>query len=263
VLELNRGGFKYWGWFGLNNGRGVGLARSNDLIHWTKYEKNPLWLNARWPSAVLGADRAHPNDIYFAITRDYDTPSSRIVLAKSEDGIKLTEIKTLVQRVPDERNQNPHLYLDPVSGKYFLYYYRGNDINYFDIVARTASNVMSLDQAPDKLLMHSKETVAAPNMLYVPKGGADGKGIYYMATEIYPNRLADAKKGDWQVEIFYSTSPDGKFEPTANNPVQTGERACLFQHIFNGKFYGYQCHIKPKTDLWEMEVLTAELPATP
>ena len=46
VLELKRDGFRYWGWYGLNEGRGIGLARSNDLVNWTKYEKNPLWTNA-------------------------------------------------------------------------------------------------------------------------------------------------------------------------------------------------------------------------
>ena len=54
VLELNRDGFRYWGWYGLNEGKGIGLARSNDLVHWTKYEKNPLWTNARWPSVLPG-----------------------------------------------------------------------------------------------------------------------------------------------------------------------------------------------------------------
>ena len=50
VLEMKRGGFRYWGWYGLNEGRGIGLARSNDLVNWTKYEGNPLWTNARWPT---------------------------------------------------------------------------------------------------------------------------------------------------------------------------------------------------------------------
>ena len=36
----------------------VGLARSNDLVHWSKYEHNPLWLNARWPSVLPDADKA-------------------------------------------------------------------------------------------------------------------------------------------------------------------------------------------------------------
>src|SRR5436309_4074174 len=49
VLEMKRGGYRYWGWYGLNEGRGIGLARSNDLLNWTKYEQNPLWTNARWP----------------------------------------------------------------------------------------------------------------------------------------------------------------------------------------------------------------------
>ena len=41
VLEMKRGGYRYWGWYGLNEGRGIGLARSNDLVNWTKYDKNP------------------------------------------------------------------------------------------------------------------------------------------------------------------------------------------------------------------------------
>src|ERR1035441_9548454 len=28
VLEMHRGGFHYWGWYGLNEGRGIGLLRS-------------------------------------------------------------------------------------------------------------------------------------------------------------------------------------------------------------------------------------------
>ena len=92
VLELKRGGFRYWGWYGLNEGRGIGLARSNDLVNWTKYESNPLWTNARWPSVLAHADPKQKDTLYFAITRDYDTPSSHIVLASSEDGIHLLSL---------------------------------------------------------------------------------------------------------------------------------------------------------------------------
>src|SRR5579871_2794275 len=59
VLELKRGGFRYWGWYGLNEGGGIGFARSNDLLHWTKYEQNPLSTNARWPSVLAHADPAN------------------------------------------------------------------------------------------------------------------------------------------------------------------------------------------------------------
>jgi hypothetical protein len=260
VLELNRDGYRYWAWYGLNNGRGMGLMRSNDLMHWTKFDRNPLWLNARWPSVLLGADPAHPHTLYFAITRDYDTPSSRIVLASSEDGIQLTELKNLVPPVPKQRNQNPNLFRDPVTKRYFLTFYRGNDEDYFDIVSKSAASIGELYRAPDKILMHTTETVAAPNLLYLPKGGPDHKGIYYLATEIYPNRYNDSGRGVWQVKVFYAGAADGPFQPVAGNPVQTGERACLFQHVFNGNFYGYQSHLDHATDKWQMEVLRTPLP---
>jgi hypothetical protein len=260
VLEMNRDGYRYWAWYGLNNGRGVGLMRSNDLIHWTKFDHNPLWLNARWPSVLQGGDPAHPHTLYFAITRDYDTPSSRIVLATSADGIKLKEVKNLVAPVPNQRNQNPNLFRDPLSSRYFLTFYRGNDENYFDIVSRSATSIAELDRAPEKILMHTAQTVAAPNLLYVPKGGADRQGIYYLATEIYPNRYDGKQRGEWQVKVFYASAADGPFQPAAGNPVQTGERACLFQHVFDGKFYGYQSRLDHTTDKWQMEVLSTPLP---
>src|SRR6516225_9812530 len=59
VVEMKRDGYQYWGWYGLNEGRGIGLARSNDLVHWVKYEQNPLWTNARWPSVLA---KANPKD---------------------------------------------------------------------------------------------------------------------------------------------------------------------------------------------------------
>ncbi len=260
VLELNRDGFRYWAWYGLNNGRGMGLMRSNDLTHWKKYDANPLWLNARWPSVLQVADPAHPDTLYFAITRDYDTPSSRIVLASSEDGIHLKELGNLVAPVPKQRNQNPNLFRDPVSKRYFLTFYRGNDEDYFDIVSKSAADVRELAQAPEKVLMHTKETVAAPNLLYVPAAQSDQKGVYYLATEIYPGRYNDKQKGEWQVKVFYAPAADGPFQPVSGNPVQTGERACLFQHVFNGNYVGYQSRLDHSTDKWQMEVLITPLP---
>jgi hypothetical protein len=262
VVELNRDGFKYWGYYGLNEGRGVGLARSNDLVHWTKYEKNPLWTDARWASVIAGADRKNPGRLYLAITRNYDTQQSHIVLASTDDGIHLKELKTLVKEMPAprNRNQNPNLFRDPVSGKYYLYFYRGNDDNYFDIIVKSAASIEDLDKADEKILMHEKETVAAPTMLYVPNAGGPGKGVYYLATEIYPHRYANPPQGEWQVKVFASAAPDGTFAPVEGNPVQVGERACLFQHIFNGRYYGYQSHLEHPSEKWVMEVLEAPLP---
>jgi len=262
VLELKRGGFRYWGWYGLNEGRGIGLARSNDHLNWTKYEQNPLWTNARWPSVLAGADPKHPDVLYFAITREYDTPSSHIVLATSRDGIHLTEEKVLVHGVPDQRNQNPSLFRDPRSGWFYLTFYRGNDKDHFEIISKSASSVVDLDKAPERLLLKSTTTVAAPTLLYV-KGpmSANGKksGIYYLATEIYPHRYTDDPEGEWQVKIFAADAPDGDFQPVDGNPIMRGQRACLFQHIFDSRFYGYDCHLETP-DHWVLEEVEAPLP---
>jgi len=262
VLELKRDGFHYWGWYGLNEGRGIGLARSNDLVAWTKYDQNPLWSNARWPSVLAGADPKHKDVLYFAITRDYDTPSSHIVLATSTDGIHLNEEKVLVQGVPNQRNQNPNLFQDPRTGRFYLTFYRGNDKDYFEIISKSADSVVDLDRAPEKILLKSTTTVAAPTLLYVKNAvSLNGKktGIYYLATEIYPHRYTTDPEGEWQVKIFAADSPDGDFQPVEGNPILHGQRACLFQHIFNDRFYGYDCHLETP-DHWVLEEVEAPLP---
>lgn len=262
VLEMKRGGFRYWGWYGLNEGRGIGLARSNDLVTWKKYEQNPLWTNARWPTVLAGADPRHKDLLYFAITREYDTPSSHIVLATSLDGIHLTEEKILVAGVPDQRNQNPNLFRDPRTGRFYLTFYRGNDKDHFEIISKSADSVVDLDKAPEKILLKSTTTVAAPTLLYLKNAmNADGKknGVYYLATEIYPHRYTDDPAGEWEVEIFAASSPDGDFQPVQGNPVMRGQRACLFQHVFNDRFYGYDCHLETP-DRWVLEEVEAPLP---
>ena len=262
VLELKKNGFRYWGWYGLNEGQGIGLARSKDLVNWKKYEDNPLWTNARWPSAVAHADPDHKETLYFAITRDYDTPSSYIVLASSTDGVHLKEEKTLVLGVPNQRNQNPNLFRDPRSGRFYLTFYRGNDRDHFEIVSKNAARIQDLDKAPEKVLMQTSETVAAPTLLYLKKplsGKGPKRGVYYLATEIYPYRYSDNPQGEWQVKVFFSDSPDGNFRPVQGNPALSGQRACLFQHIFKGKFYGFDCHLD-KPDHWVLEEVEASLP---
>jgi hypothetical protein len=261
VLEWKRGGFRYWGWYGLNEGRGIGLARSNDLVNWTKYEKNPLWLNARWPSVLAHANPEQKNVLYFAITRDYDTPSSHIVLATSRDGIHLNEEKVLVPGVPNQRNQNPNLFRDPRSGRFYLTFYRGNDHDHFEIISKSAAGVTDLDKAPEKILLTSETTVAAPTLLYLKNhehAKGKGAGTYYLATEIYPHRYTDNPEGEWQVKVFFSDSPDGNFQPVEGDPVLTGQRACLFQHVFNHRFYGYDCHLD-SPDRWVLEEVEAPL----
>ena len=114
VLELDRDGFRYWGWYGLNEGRGIGLTHSNDLLNWTKYDESTLDQCPLAFRSARGQTRNSRDVLHFAVTRNYDTPSSYIVLAASRDGIHLTEEKVLVKSVPDQRNQNPNLFRDPL-----------------------------------------------------------------------------------------------------------------------------------------------------
>jgi hypothetical protein len=261
VLEFNRDGFRYWGWYGLNEGRGIGLARSKDLVNWMKYADNPLWNNARWPSVLAKADPKHPDVLYFAITRDYDTPSSHIVLATSTDGIHLQEEKVLVPGVPNQRNQNPNLFRDPKSGRFYLSFYRGNDHDHFEIISKSAANIEEIDKAPEKVLIRDSVTIAAPTLLYVTNAkNAQGKsGVYYLATEIYPHRYTTDPEGEWLVKVFAADSPDGDFQPVKGNPVMSGQRACLFQHVFNNRFYGFDCHLASPNH-WVLEETEAPLP---
>ena len=259
VLELKRDGFRYWGWYGLNEGKGIGLARSNDLLNWTKYAQNPLLTNARWPSVLAHANPKRKDLLFIAFTRDYDSPTSYIVLGQTKDGIHIEQVKTLAQPVTNQRNQNPNLFRDPRSGRFYLTWYRGNDHDQFEIVSRNASRLEDLDKAPDKVLIRSTETVAAPTLLYVKSAMDKGGGIYFLATEIYPHRYTNNPEGEWQVKVFAANAPDGNFVPVEGNPVLRGQRACLFQHIFRKRFYGYDCHLEAP-DHWILEEVEAELP---
>jgi hypothetical protein len=104
--------------------------------------------------------------------------------------------------------------------------------------------------------------VAAPTLLYLKDAvNASGKktGVYYLATEIYPHRYSEDPEGEWQVKVFAADSPDGDFQPVEGNPILRGQRACLFQHIFNDRFYGYDCHLETP-DHWVLEEVEAPLP---
>ena len=104
VVEANRDGYKYWGYYGLDkyekdeHARKGGLVRSNDLVNWTKYEYNPVILsNCRWPTVVIS------NGIFYMYYAEYNKPNdSRIVMMESKNGIDF-ENKTI-------QNLN-HLYI--------------------------------------------------------------------------------------------------------------------------------------------------------
>jgi hypothetical protein len=270
ILPLDRGGYRYWGWYGLNGGRGLGLARSNDLLHWDKDPGNPLLLDARWPSAVPGPDPGRP-EIYLAFTRNYDydlrtssagyavsLSTSYIVLGVSTDGAHVQVLKTLVPGAPGERRQNPNLFRDPRSGRYHLTYYRGNDKDRYEIVGRSAASPEELDAAADSVLLRSSWTLAAPALLYAP-GPGGAPGLYYLLTEVH-GRYKDGPS-EWMVAAFAGPAPEGPFSTVAL-PLLTGERGCPFPFVAGGKVAAVLCRMTDaRAQAWQLELAVAPLPA--
>jgi len=123
----------------------------------------------------------------------------------------------LVAAVPNQRHQNPNLLRDPISGRFYLAFDRGNDHDHFEIISRSATSVTSLDAAPDKILIRSSETVGAPTLLYAKPAGKE-RGLYYLATEIDPHRYTDNPEGEWQVKVLTADLPDGDFRAVSGDP---------------------------------------------
>lgn len=225
IVEWNRDGYRYWAYYGLAGGQGIGLARSNDLVTWTKYESNPLFLNGRWASAVVVG-----NQVYFSYTKDFEVGDqiAYLVLMKSSDGINFETVKTLVPKTVGQSNQNSNLFYNTNDGKYYLYWYNGVPGTWY-IKARSAANVEDLDMAETITLLSDDAILAAPNMMYYG-------GTYFLSTE--------SVGATWQTEIYGGISPMGPFTKLRGNPILTDSSACMFQHIFdNTTLLVTYCHI--------------------
>ena len=242
VVEANSGGYIYWGYYGLVTGcGGAGLARSNDLVSWTKYSGNPLFLNGRWPSVLKVG-----NTFYMLYEKDY-CATSYIELAISSDGIHFSDVKTIVQPQAGIRNQNPNLFYNPNDGKYYIYWYHGNGASYWAIRARSAFTINGLDNSSSEIIvLQSDRTLAAPNMLFYD-------GNYFLSTE------SQDDYGNWEVLIYSSTSPTTGFSLLPGNPVLANGSACFFQRVFGPDLHNYYC--KLTSGVWTLEHRMADLNA--
>lgn len=239
VVERNAGGYRYWGYYGLQDGNGgVGLARSNDLLNWEKYAGNPLFENGRWPSVIRLGDRE-----LMMVTRDYAT-TSHIMLFSSRDGLQFSAVSDIILPVEDERNQNPNLYFDRNSEQYYLYWYSGGVHSGISrIRVRVANSPEGLaDPASEQLVFEKPYVLAAPNMFQ------NGRN-YYLATEI----LQDV----WKTRVYKGGSPLGPFKLLEDNPILDNGAACLFQHGFGDRLHVYYC--KLSSGVWSMAYRGAAL----
>jgi hypothetical protein len=242
VVQMNSRGYAYWGYYGINGCAGVGLAWSNDLVHWTKYSGNPLFSNARWPS-VLKVGRV----FYMLYEKDF-CATSYINLATSTDGITFTDLKTIVRPQPGIRNQNPNLFYNPNDGKYYIYWYRGDEATTWDINARSAATIANLDDAASEVtVIHSTRRLASPNVLY------------YSNTYFLPTEVKDSSN-QWNVRVYASAFPTRGFYILPGNPVLASDSACLFQFIIGDRLHTYYCK-RTNSDWTGVDYRTADLAA--
>lgn len=224
VVELNREGYRYWGYYGLADCGGVGVLRSNDLQQWDKMSE-PLWNQdgERWPSAHYDG-----RTLFVAYDRDH-CGTSHVVLRESTDGRNfLAEYTVLVAQEVGVRNQNPHLFWNAADGYYYLYWFRGGEAQgVWQIKARHARTPRELaDPATEVVLLEEPYTLAAPNMLL-------RDDMYYFSTEVNENA--------WKTKIYAGTTPLGPFEPLPGAIILSNNEACWFQHVFDGVLYGFYC----------------------
>lgn len=241
VIENDRDGYKYWGYYGLANCGGIGIARSNDLLHWHKMPEPLLNKDGeRWPAA-LKVD----GTVYVIYDRDH-CGISHLVMRKSNDGLYFSDPYTIVvQREAGIRNQNPALFRDPASGKFFLYWFRGGaDAGFWQIKMRSATTIEGLaDPSSEKVLFDVPYELAAPNMLAVD-------GVYYLSAEVNENA--------WKTIVYAGASPAGPFTLLPDAPQMSDNQACLFQHVFTTTvMHGYYC--KDTGAGWVLNYRTADL----
>jgi len=257
VVETNKDGYKYWGYYGLSyyggdpSLRKAGLAFSNDLIHWVKYEGNPIIPgDCRWPTVVLR------NSIFNMFYAEYDSNNdSRIVMLTSKDGKHFGNKTVVIKRELGTQNQNPFIYFNQNDKNYYLFYYHGVErsnnkplvgrqginkkteyvkkiTNFWQIRFVKSKSLEGLKEAKPVTLLTSSYTIASPSISYY-------NGKYYLLIE-------SIKEGSWDnkwVTIAYESSKiDGNYKLLANNPLLPDDDACAFQYVLDNQLSIFYSH---------------------
>ena len=251
VVEANKDGFKYWGYYGLDHYendvhfRKAGLVRSNNLQDWEKYEANPIIAsNCRWPTVVMS------KGVFYMFYAEYKAPNSdsRIVMAESTNGIDFENKRVVVPYADGEQNQNPFIYFNKNDNTFYLFYYNGTEhakVNpQWNVHVKKSKNVTDLaDQKPYEVIT-SLKTMAAPSVAYY-------NNAYYMLVE----EFNDARSS-WVTNAFQSDFVDKGYKRVSNNPILYKNDACAFQYVLNDSLYVTYSHcLSLKQGKWIMRMM--------
>jgi len=238
IVEANKEGWRFWGYY-CHPWIGIGLAWSNDLLHWTKYEHNQIISDGRWPSVIYLNET-----FYMFYTYDYDKDSG-IRLAVSEDGTSFRDYETIVQPTSKQRNQNPFILRNPLDEKNYLYYYHGDDTSgrwMWEIRVRVADSLFDLDKAQEYIVLRSDRCLASPSVIYLD-------GTYYLTAESIDVSSV------WNTLAFRSSSPISGFEECSNSPILVNDEACPMQYIVDGQLVLTYSKLLEDKRTWDTRVV--------
>jgi hypothetical protein len=247
VVELNREGFRYWGYYGLQEWDGIWLAFSNDLLNWTR-ETTPLFpLNhQRWSSAVLRNGVVH---LVYDEQPGGPFSQKQIVYRSSTDGRTFTSPVVLVTEPLPTINQNATLfYSQPTS--WLLYWYRspnGDGTPPYEIWSRFAFTPSELVNGTNRLVASTPARTAAPQLMF-------WNNLFYLAVETEENSPSGLV---WKTRILKSVHGDRDFVEIPGNPILTDGSACLFQHTFGTTLHAYYCKLTGSN--WTLDYRTGNL----
>ena len=253
IVEVNKDGYKYWAYYALDHYndrdpfvRKGGLARSNDLLNWEKYENNPIInKNCRWPTVI------YKNNTFYMFYAEYnDDVDSRIVMLSSKDGIDFGNRTLITEYQSGQQNQNPFIYFNDRDNTFYLFYYNGTErakVNKrWNIMVKKNKDINKLKDSDSVTVISSDETIAAPSVAFY-------NGTYYLLVEEFNNsKLQDR----WVTNAFYSDKIDSGYKRVTNNPILSNNDACAFQYMINGKLYvSYSHAVNEETSKWNLQMI--------
>lgn len=255
IVEANKDGYKYWGYYGLDHYQGdiylrkAGLVRSNNLIDWEKYAGNPIVVaNCRWPTVIIS------NDKFYMFYAEYKETNgdSRIVMVESDNGIDFENKRIVVPYNDGHQNQNPFIYFDKNDGNYYLFYYNGTErtrINpRWNVLVRKCKNLSDMPLQKSYEVLSSDKTLAAPSVAYY-------NNMYYLLVE----EFADDSQRSWVTNAFSSKNIDKGYERVANNPILYKNDACAFQYVLGGNLYVTYSHcLNIQKGNWVLRMMKVE-----